>query len=370
MREGKMGEKETALRLRVGLFVFIGLVLFMGFVLIIGGQSRLFEERYTLKAAFTDVGGLVTGAPVRLAGVRVGTVSGMAFSTDPAQREIILELSIDRKVQDRIREDSVATIGTIGLVGDKILEITVGSPGRKVLPPGSFITSLDPPDYTKLLQRGDRILDSLVKITASLDQLLEGLGDGKAPREAAGALRSLRRTLTEVEHGRGLLHELIYEDEARKLLDDLAEASRSLRRITSAVEEGDGLLHALIYNEEEPIFERLSRAVVSLEEGVANFRRASEVIEDVTARIQRQEGLLQTLLFDPKGGEMVEDLRAVSKDLKTVTEKLARGEGTLGALLDDPTLYEDLASLLRGANRSALLRALIRSSVKKGAAEQ
>lgn len=365
-----MAEKETALRLRVGFLVLLGLVLFVAFVLAIGGQSRLFQERYTLKAAFSDVGGIVIGAPVRLAGVTVGTVSGMSFGTDPTQKKIVLDLGLDTGVQDRIREDSLASIGTIGLVGDKVLEITVGSPEKKILPAGSFLQAVDPVDYSKFLVKGDQILDNVVKMTASLDQLLGGLGDGKATEEVAGSLKSLRRTLSQVEQGKGLLHELIYDERAKRLVDDLNQASASLKKIISAVEEGDGLLHALIYGKEDPILGRFSKTVASLEESALSLRRASAAVEHLATRVEKEEGLLQALLFDPKGKEIIGDLRATSSDLKTVTEKLTKGEGTLGALLDDPTLYEDLSSLLRGAQRSAILRVLIRSSVKRGSAGQ
>lgn len=363
-----MVEKETTLRLRVGFFVFSGLALFVAFVLAIGGQSRLFQERYTLKAAFSDVGGITVGAPVRLAGVTVGAVSGISFGTGPSQKKIILDLSLDAGIQDRIREDSVASIGTIGLVGDKVLEITVGSPEKKVLLAGSFLQTLDPVDYTQFIVKGAQILDNVIRVTASLDQFLKGLEDRKVPEEAAGSLRSLRRTLSQIEYGKGLLHGLIYDERATRLVDDLSQTSTALKEIVSAIEEGDGLLHALIYGKADPLFERLSRTVVSLEESALSLRRASASIEHLATKAEKEEGLLQALLFDPKGKEIVKDLQVVSRDLKTVTEKLAKGEGTLGALLDDPTLYEDLSSLLRGAQRSAILRVLIRSSVKKGSA--
>lgn len=361
-----MPDRELTLQLRVGAFVLVGLILFIAFVLTIGSQSRLFQERYPLTAAFTSVEGLIVGAPVRLAGVTVGTVSSIHFSRAPGQKKILVEASLDRSVQERIREDSVASIGTIGLVGDKVLEITVGSPDKPVLKPGSLLASMDPPDYFKLLQKGDQILDNVVSITSGLDELLSGLGREGTTREVAGTLKSLRRVLAEVEGGRGLLHNLIYEDRSRKLLDDLAEASASLKRLVTSIEGGDGLLHAMIYDKEQRIAEKLSRTLSSLEESAVSIRRASEAIESLTTRVKSEEGLLHALLFDQKGREVVQDLKEVTGDLKRVADKLARGEGTLGALIEDPALYEDLASLLRGANRSVILRSLIRSSVRKG----
>jgi phospholipid/cholesterol/gamma-HCH transport system substrate-binding protein len=63
-------------------------------------------------------------------------------------------------------------------------------------------------------------------------------------------------------------------------------------------------------------------------------------------------------------------MRAVAADLQTITARLRQGEGTIGGLLEDPTVYEDLSALLRGANRSLLLKGLIRSTVEEGAREK
>lgn len=362
-----MQDQELALKLRVGVFVLIGLLLFAAFVLTIGGGSRFLEERYTLKTTFTSVEGLIVGAPVRLAGVTVGTVSAIRFNEDPVQKKLVVELSLDKRVQDRIREDSVASIGTIGLVGDKVLEITVGDPDKRVLPPGSLLASVDPPDYLKFLQKGDRILDHVVKVTGSLEELLSGLGEERTAQEVVETVRTLKRTLKEVERGRGLLHSLVYEEKGRRLLDDLAEASRTLKRVAASIERGEGLLHTLIYEDKgKGILSDLRRTVLTLEQAAVRTEKAASAIERFAAKAEKGEGLLFALLFDPKGRELIEDLKAVSQDLKAVTGKITQGEGTLGALIEDPTLYEDLSSLLRGAKRSWILRSLIRSSLKRG----
>jgi len=244
-----MTERDSRLQLRVGLFVLTAMVLFAGFVLVVGGRSRWLEDRYTLRAAFRSADGLLVGGPVRLAGVTVGHVAGIGFGRDPADRRIVTELSVDRRYQERIREDSVATVSTIGLVGDKYVEIAVGTPERKVLEPQALLPSLDPPDYAKILQQGDQIVGSLSKLAAALAE------------------------------GRGLLHALAYDPRGEKILADLAQSAAALRQTTG---------------------------------------------------------------------------------------KLARGEGTLGALLADATLYEDLSNLVRGAERSWILRTVIRSSVRRG----
>jgi len=149
-----MRDRELLIKLRVGIFVFFLLLLFIAFVLTIGTQTHLFEERYTLRAAFRDVQGLTVGAPVRLAGLTIGVVQGVTFSSDAADPRVHVGVTIDREFQPRIREDSEATIGTVGLVGDKVFEITVGSDTAGILQSGEFLETKEPVDFARLMAQG------------------------------------------------------------------------------------------------------------------------------------------------------------------------------------------------------------------------
>lgn len=288
-----MRDRELLIKLRVGIFVFLLLLLFIAFVLTIGTQTRLFEERYTLRAAFRDVQGLTMGAPVRLAGLNIGVVQGVTFSSDAADPRVHVEVTIDREFQPRIREDSEATIGTVGLVGDKVFEITVGSDTAEILQSGEFLQTKEPVDFARLMAQGGEVLEGL-----------------------AGASQSLKTFFEKLEEGEGLLPSMISDEAGRDLIQDLAGAAKNLRRLSDRAEKGEGLLGAL--------------------------------------------------LTDPQGAQIIEDLRSAAANLKQITDDLTEGKGTLGALLQDPTLYEDLSSLLRGAERSWVLRGLIRSSVRGG----
>ncbi|MGH7352616.1 MAG: MlaD family protein [Candidatus Methylomirabilales bacterium] len=311
-----MRDRELLIKFRVGIFVLALLLLFVAFVLTIGIQTRIFEAQYPLRAAFRDVQGLVVGAPVRLAGLSVGTVRRISLSPDVADRSIHVEVSIDRSFQARIREDSVATIGTIGLVGDKVFDMTVGSEGSKILEPGAMLDVSEPIDFARLVSRGGEILDGLADATQSLKRILSD--------EAGG-----------------------------ELVRDLGQLAKSLRTLSQEIEKGDGLLHALIFEEGgKDVIGRLRGTVAGLER--------------VVDRLENGEGLLGALLSDRAGAQILQDLRALVADLRQITGGLVEGEGTVGALLKDPTVYEDLSSLLRGAERSWLLRGLIRSGVRGG----
>ncbi|HYB73837.1 MAG TPA: MlaD family protein [Candidatus Sulfotelmatobacter sp.] len=392
-----MSEQESRVQLRVGIFVLAAIILFVAFVLTIGSQTRVFEGRYALRASFNAIEGLIVGAPVRLAGLSVGHVAHIGFGRDPGDRRLVVDLSIDRRYQDKIREDSVATISTIGLVGDKYVEITVGNPDRKVLEPLAFVHSVDPLDYGRLFKEGAQAMTGVSKLSAALEEFFAGPSAAETRRNLVALIGSLRATLAQVEQdglveqltqaagsarkagdalaraagttdaaladaqgllrevkeGKGLLHALVYDPEGGATLARLASALGALDDVARELKEGKGLLHALVYDPEGGAI-------------LARLARAGQALEDLARAAKEGPGLLHALIADPKGANLVADLAGAAADLKRVTGKLARGEGTLGALLDDPTLYEDLSTLLRGAERSWILRTVIRSGLRQG----
>ncbi|MFQ5658344.1 MAG: MlaD family protein [Candidatus Methylomirabilales bacterium] len=361
-----MRDRESLIKLRVGIFVLFLLFLFGAFVLTIGTQTRLFEERYTLRAAFQDIQGLAMGGPVRLAGFAAGTVQKISFSRDPADPRIHVEVNIDRRFQSRIREDSVATIATVGVVGDKVFEITVGSDGARILQPNEILRSAEPVDFGRLVAKGGEVLDGLADASQALKTILANVAGGRGLlpfliseeaggeliRDLAGVAKNLRRLSDQAEKGEGLLGALMAKDDV-PLLESLNHSAASLEKTLKRIEKGEGLLHTLIFDEEG-------------KDVVREIRATAAGLHEIVGRLQAGEGLIGALLTDPDGAQVLHDLRAAVADLRRTTHALAEGEGTLGALLQDPTVYEDISSLLRGTERSWILRGLIRSSIRDG----
>jgi phospholipid/cholesterol/gamma-HCH transport system substrate-binding protein len=183
-------------------------------------------------------------------------------------------------------------------------------------------------------------------------------------------IQSLENIAKALETEDGLLHALIYtpKDET---LGRLTQSLNTLDEILRQARDGRGLLHMLLYESEGA-------------ELLARLNRTSEHLEGLARAAREGKGLLPSLLFDPAGAKVLEDvrdvaadlrglaadMRGVAGDLQTITTRLRQGEGTIGGLLEDPTVYEDLSALLRGANRSTLLRSLIRSTREEGLREK
>jgi phospholipid/cholesterol/gamma-HCH transport system substrate-binding protein len=130
----------------------------------------------------------------------------------------------------------------------------------------------------------------------------------------------------------------------------IAESVIAMSEIAKEIQEGDGLLHSLIYDSYEG-------------GGVQSVDRSLAILEEILDTIAHGDGIIHSLIYEsPEDQQLVIQAFEAGANLNVVLEKVNRGEGTLGLLLNDPTLYEDLKLLVGGAQRSRVVRSLIRLS--------
>src|SRR5262249_33548848 len=128
---------------------------------------------------FARAGGLMVGAGVSLTGVPVGSVSEMRFPDDPARSYIQVRIKVAGDVAPRIRENSVASIRTLGLLGDRYIEISAGSADSNPVAAGGIINAIDPIDYEAVLGQSGDIVTNIVEVTASLKTVLQSIEHGE-----------------------------------------------------------------------------------------------------------------------------------------------------------------------------------------------
>src|SRR5688500_1441453 len=112
---------------RVGLLVAVGIALFMVGTFLIGREQRLWERKVGYEVRFTRTSGFRVGAPVCLAGVDIGSVDDVSCPDVVDAKYVAITVSVTRRAAPRIREDSLAQIRSIGLLGDKYIEVGTGS---------------------------------------------------------------------------------------------------------------------------------------------------------------------------------------------------------------------------------------------------
>jgi phospholipid/cholesterol/gamma-HCH transport system substrate-binding protein len=380
---------QRSAQIRVGIFVFSTLVTFMAAIFLLGSRTQYFQPQYTLKAVFSNVGYLLEGAGVYLAGVQVGRVGGIRFFEDIAAQKVLVSLNIARDYQERIRQDSVAVITSSGLLGDKYIDITLGSETEPELLNGMFIRTQEPADYGQLIRQGEEVLKNTIAITSGLAAITSGFRSSQAPTAVADLLTSLAQIVKSIETGEGLIHSLIYEKGNERIFADLAAATAALRETLTGIREGKGFLQTLLTDPNPEVVAQLTKLLASahkllqdIEKGqgvlhaliydkqggkaVKDFAGAAGNMNELLVKLQGKDSLVASLLNDPKQKQVLTDLAAIMHDFRQVAADIAEGRGTVGGFIKDPTLYENLTALLEGARRSWILRTVIQSTVNKG----
>ncbi len=354
-------DRDRALEIRVGLFMVLGLVITVVGVVVLGSESKIFEQRYVLNASFEDVSGLRPGAQVQLSGLNVGLVSAVEFPNDLDQKVIHVRMNLVKSYQERIRGDSVATISSQGLLGDKYVSITVGSPARQPLTEGSWLDTQEPITIAGYLEDFDVIIENVKSITHTIDVILKGEDGQNAGKSVAAIFASIRRVVTELEEGRGIIHQLIYDKAvARKfssVVTNLDTTSKQLVSVVGEIKDGDGTLHALIYKDQ----------ITGL---LTSLTKTAEKVDALVVEIKEGDGLIHDLVYTEEGQSMLANLTDASADIRDVVAAVKRGEGTIGALLVDPTLYEDVKTLLGKAQRNRILKDYVRETLRRNEREQ
>lgn len=352
-------ERNLLQELKVGAFVVGLLVLILVAVYVLGGSSKMFADEFKLHTSFKDVKGLKAGAVVRLAGIDVGQVSKVEFSTDLARKDIEVELTIRDEFHPRLRADSTATISQIGVLGDMYITLSVGAPDQPELGDGDRITSAESIDFLAYADKATAIVENAANISKKVDLML-GSEEEASKAQIAGSLEHVEQLLADAKDGDGILHLLVYDKGAAQrvkgILTNVEGITADVKGITSEVRSGQGLANALIYGDEG---EKLTRKLGD----------AADALDGLVSDIKNEDSLVHALLYDPEKASMMDDIQATLAHTRGVTAAVDEGEGSLGLLVNDPQLYEDVRALLGGAQRNALLRAYVRATVARGKEE-
>jgi phospholipid/cholesterol/gamma-HCH transport system substrate-binding protein len=302
---------------RVGLFFLLGVALvWVTFETLSDG--KLFEERsHTLIAGFDDLRQLKTGDEVRLAGVRVGSVS----KTRLAGRRAEAVLLIDPKVP--IASDAAATIDMSGLIGGNYISIDMGTPGSPPLADGAEIKTVPSTDLNTLMAElgglGKQLQDSLGSFSTALN------GDAKG---GGGIIQKVDKLLTE-NSGR------------------LNATMTNLKEITDKINHGEGTLGKLV--NDPALHDQLLAAVADIQSTAAQAKGFVADAQTIMDHVKSGQGTIGTLIYDPKAAE---NIRASIADLRSVSDKLAKGEGTLGKLINDDSLYNNAQVTIKKFDRT------------------
>lgn len=265
---------------KLGLFVLAG-VLFMIITLYMIGKNRnLLGATFTIKAVVNNVNGLVSGNNVRFKGIDVGTVKSIAVFDDTL---IYVTMVLDEKMKPYIKQNALASIGTDGLMGNKLININ-SQPGAS--PPvveGSVIQSRIPIETDEMLRTLNTTNNNLEAITDNIREITEKLNNSN----------NLWDLLSDTLIAQDLKYAV---KDFRKAGSNTADLTQSAKNMVTRFEGGEGILGTLFTD--TTLSEKLDFSLAKIQHASEGTSNAVEDLESVILKMKEGEGTAGLLLGD------------------------------------------------------------------------
>jgi phospholipid/cholesterol/gamma-HCH transport system substrate-binding protein len=323
----------TWAQLRVGTMVIVGLAVLAIGIFFISGQVGFFSRRYTLKTYISEAGGLRDGAQVRLAGVNAGSVERIQISpySEP-DRAVEIVMHVARTYQDEIRSDSIASIETVGLLGESYVEISRGTHGHEVIPNGGVLKSSEEADIKRVVQNANDAILNLRTLSSKLNDITG-----------------------EIQSGKGTAGKLIYDP---ALYNRLNKTSEEVEQMVTRIDQGEGTIGKLLvdqtlYTTSVATVDRLNKMIEEMQHGqgsLAKFVSDPSVYNNVNHMVAQADSLIEginqghgTLGKLATDTQLFDRVNQTFGHLDEISNRMAEGQGTLGKLSTDTTLYKNLS---------------------------
>jgi len=305
-------------QIKVGLVMTIAFVVLLIAVFFAGNIQNVFLKKGELKIKFRDVVGLRKGAPVWILGLEEGSVKNITL--DPTYG-VIVTIAVNKNALEFVRKDSRATILTMGLLGDKYIELSTGSPQAEPIRPAEVIKGSSEMGLREVMGQFIEKIDSLVtKIEGGQGTIAKLLNDPALYNNLLGATHSLSAFLENLKDSKGTLKLLIDDPSVYK---KMLAATSSIEEFSKRINESSGTLRRLI---EDPSLYNKTLTVASQ-------------IEEFSRKLNESQGTLKKMIEDPA---LYENFNRDLKELSSILEKIDKGEGVASALIKDRELAKEL----------------------------
>jgi phospholipid/cholesterol/gamma-HCH transport system substrate-binding protein len=278
--------------LMIGVFVLAGLALFTAGLFMIGNRHEAFARHVELYTEFADVSGIVPGAKVQVAGMDAGEVTAMEIPNSPAAK-FRVKVRVNENFRKLVRADSVVTVGTEGVVGNRFLEISAGSLRAPAVATGATLKGIEPTDLSAILELAKGTIVNVDKTVSNANSLVTN-ANGLITSVAGNLNSTLDKTkltisnandvVTGLKEGRGLAGMLLRDealaDQVRQAVANAKEATSELNR---AAEQASTLMSEI---ESKGLPGQVDDTVKEAKKAVANLDAASvqvrQAITDLT----------------------------------------------------------------------------------------
>lgn len=291
---------QAARNIRLGIMVLVGFVFLIIAMYIIGNNSNLFGSTFKISAHFTNVNGLMEGNNVRLVGVNVGTVTQVEIINDSTVK---VEMIIEDKYHDFIKKNATVSVGTDGLMGNKLVNIKPSEKPSEIVQEGDMLASVQPLETDEIFRTLGQTNDDIAHIAFNLKIFTEKMNDPN----------SFWALLSDTTVSNTIADAVL---EIRQTSQNAALITRDLSLIVNNVRAGKGTV--------------------------------GELLNDTTFSVKFNQTM--TNLQD-----VSDSLIAVSGNLQLITAQITNGEGAVGTILTDSTFDHNLTETMKNLKTSSTL---------------
>jgi phospholipid/cholesterol/gamma-HCH transport system substrate-binding protein len=303
----------------IGLFLILGIGFFTAILFLIGNSHNVFGKHVDFYSEFSDIGGLPSGAEVRVSGLHVGEVKGFGIPASPASK-FRLKLQVDAKARGLVRTDSVVSIKTEGVVGSMYVSIREGTSNAAEAQDGATLPSKEPFDIESVLEKGSALLNNvdntITDVRGRLDVTLD----------------SVHKTVNHVD---GLI--TVVQPDVKRMTGNASLITGTLNEIVSDLNTGKGPIGLLL--KDEATRQQLQATILNVQQATSNLK-------DVSARADQLVADMQSRDLASKVQVTLENVQAISQQLnESIKAALAPDDmGEDGAT----NIRETLSNLNRG----------------------
>jgi phospholipid/cholesterol/gamma-HCH transport system substrate-binding protein len=310
-------------QLKVGLLIVVAFVVLGIAAVRLGQAANLFTERYQLVALLPNASGLREGGSVMVAGQLSGIVESIEFlpADGDTSRNLKVTMKVDERIREQIRSNSRVKVRTMGLLGDKTLDISPGTVPNAILDPGDTLDVEPSLDYEQVLAQAAGAVGDMVQLTADLRSITGGLvrGEGTMGQllsnrtlydELAGTLTRTNTLLARLQQPGGTFGRLL-DDPA--LYDRLVRLTGSLDTLTRAMATSEGTLGKLL--RDDTLYVRLTSIAANADSALKLMTQG----QGFAARMLSDQALYDRL------NKTLTDLSAILEDVRANPSKYTKG---------------------------------------------
>ena len=322
-------------QLRVGLTVLFASVTLAVLIFVMSGTGGWFTTKITLRSYFDNAGGLREGAPVRLAGVDIGNVTGVRIVNGKPMTPVEVTMKVNTKYSFNLRKDSVTLLSTAGILGETYVDVDSTTAKGPEATDGDTLAARNQPDIQDVVRASQGTLQNMDSLLKRVDRIMSFIESGQGSigkviydpalyNQLNSTVAEFKGIVDDIQSGKGSLGPLLTSDEAYK---KVIAAIDKINVMVDDLQQGKGTAGKLL--KDPALYDNANKTI-------ANVR---QLTDDINAG----KGAIGKMTHDE---EFAAHLQTLMNNLSELSSRLEKGEGTAGMLFKDPALYNNSNQML------------------------